>query len=569
MSELQESLTVRLKPDLTLIEPASARVLAWCRIQGAPAETRARIELPLVEALNNAVEHGCASAPQGEVVIVVRVTAGAVVARVTDPGHFVPPPGWDQIPEDPLAEGGRGGFIIANGTDGWGHVNDSDGHTLELRWNTVPEPGRGLVASAEADDMIEKLTVDLSSSFESLIGLSHFAGLLATSGSFGQLLGAVQERLVSIVAHRHLVIRLIEETRLIHYPVGAPVDVPAVLPLDESTAEGVCAAQRRPFVGLVSALAEGDPLRRGGTSVCLMPIEFGGQMLGTFTAVRTGGAQAFSGGEVEILQTVAEFVGIARATENLWQQRSRSLALEQEILLAANIQRSLLPAAFPMRGPWTIYGECRPAREVGGDYFDVVELADGGALMLVADVMGKGVPASLLAATLRSALRAMAETESQPEVILSRINRQLFPDLESLGMFITALLVRLPGVAGQPLRFVNAGHNAPALFRRDGSLAEPAGGDVPLGVLPDTDYRALSFATQPGDRVLLYTDGCYELPGGGSEILGAPRFLALAKARASLAPRPFVSTLLDPAALDLDPNDIADDRTLVVADLRT
>jgi serine phosphatase RsbU (regulator of sigma subunit) len=296
-----------------------------------------------------------------------------------------------------------------------------------------------------------------------------------------------------------------------------------------------------------------------------MPVEFGGQTLGTLAVTRPASAPAFTGGEVELLQAVADFIGIARATENLWQERTKRLGLEQEIQVAANIQRSLLPAAFPVGTRWHIHGACRPAREVGGDYFDVVALPDGGALLLIADVMGKGVPAALLAAMLRSSLRALSAVETAPDRILTGINRQLFPDLVGLGMFITAVLVALPADPARPVFFANAGHCAPAVLRPDGSIHEAPGGDVPLGILPDTPYHAHPCPLGPRDRLFLYTDGCYELNGPDGQMLGPDRFLRLAADRLALPPSAFVAALLDPVALHLDPAAISDDRTLLVA----
>lgn len=568
MNELEESLVLTLQPRLSNVHPAVNRVLAWARLQGIPADTLSRIELPLVEAVNNAVEHGCEGKPAATVEINTRADTSGLVVSVRDPGRFDPPPAWTSLPEDPLAEGGRGGFIIESGTDGWSHHNDASGHTLALRWHTRPLAGHGLEAAAGLEITIDRLTEDLANSFETLLGLSHFAGLLATSANFAQLLAKVHERLRTMLAHDHLLVRFIEGDALVLHPLGPVNDMPASLPLDRACAECECARRRRPLVGNRSALAAGDPLASAAEHLCVLTVEFGGKVLGSLTVLRAASSPAFSAGEVELLQAVADFVGIAKATDTLWQERNQQLRLEQEIQVAAGIQRSLLPAAFPDHSRWWVHGECRPAREVGGDYFDVVSLPDGSLLLLIADVMGKGVPAALLAAMLRSSLRALAAVESSPALILTGINRQLFPDLESLGMFITAVLVALPADAKTSPSFANAGHCAPAILRPDGSILEPSGGDVPLGVLPDTVYHTLDLPLDRGDRLFLYTDGCYEVAGADGELLGEKRFVRFASAQLRLSPPDFVAALLDPATLALNPAAIADDRTLLVANLR-
>jgi len=579
MNDLEESLVLTLQPRLSNVHPAVNRVLAWARLQGIPADTLARIELPLVEAVNNAVEHGCAERPAATVVINTRVDQEEITVAVRDPGCFVPPANRASLPEDPLAEGGRGGFIIEAGTDAWSHGNEAAGHTLTLSWHTRPLAGHGLEAAASLETTVDRLTEDLANSFETLLGLSHFAGLLATSANFSQLLAKVHERLRTMLAHDHLLVRFIEGDLLVLHrsgttesfrsdPLGPLHHLPASLPLALACAECECARHRRPLVGNRSALAAGDPLASVAEHLCVLTVEFGNKVLGSLAVLRGASLPAFSAGEVELLQAVADFVGIAKATDTLWQERNQQLRLEQEIQVAAGIQRSLLPASFPTHTRWWVHGECRPAREVGGDYFDVVSLPDGSLLLLIADVMGKGVPAALLAAMLRSSLRALAAVESSPALILTGINRQLFPDLESLGMFITAVLVILPAGPKSIPFFANAGHCAPAILHPDDSITEPSGGDVPLGVLPDTVYHVHDLPLARGDRLFLYTDGCYEVAGADGVMLGEKRFVRFASAQLRLDPPDFVSSLLDPAILALNPAAIADDRTLLVANLR-
>ena len=570
MNDLDEALVFTLPPLLNCVREVSTRVLAWCTLQGVGPETRARIELPLVEALNNAIQHGCINQPAPVVRLTVRVTPESVIADVLDPGRFEPGLSWTHLPADRLAEGGRGGFLIHSGTDGFTHTSSPAGHTLTLRWHTRLSAGYGLVAAAQLNHAIEHLAADLANSSETVLGLTYFAGLLATNSTFAQLLEKVSERLRLMVTHDHLIIRFLEGASLVLYPVGTHLALPAVLPLNETTAEGFCVLGRQSLVGQArSCLQRGDRIADFADQICLLLVEFGGQVLGTMMVTRSASAPAFSGGDVELLQAVADFVGIARATDHLWQERQQRLQLEQEIQVAANIQRSLLPAVFPSHGRWWVHGECRPAREVGGDYFDVLTRPDGEVVVIIADVMGKGVPASLLAAMLRSSLRAMVDLESSPERILTGINRQLYPDLERLGMFITAVLVCLPAEKNAMPYFANAGHCVPAVIKIDGTLHESRGGSVPLGILPATTYQRYFCPLAAGDRLLLYTDGCYELTGPDGEMWGSARYLRFAASHRKLPPSDFIAALLDHTGLDLDLSAIIDDRTLVVATLRS
>jgi serine phosphatase RsbU (regulator of sigma subunit)/anti-sigma regulatory factor (Ser/Thr protein kinase) len=569
LSELEESLIITLPPRLDLVRKASERALAWCTLQGVAQATRDRIELPLVEALNNAIKHGCRGHATPQVRLSVRVTTEAVFAEVQDPGQFNPEPDWTLLPKDSMAESGRGGFLIKNGTDHFTNTRTAAGHTIILQWKTRPFAGYGLVAAAASEHTLEHLTADLANSCETVLGLTYFSGLLATSATFAQLLEQVHERLRMMIRHDQLTLRFIEDSSLVLYPVGSVLNQPARIPLNHSTTEGCCILERRPLVGLAQpAAGKTDKLGIPGGPICLLLVEFGGQVLGTLTATRSASAPAFSSGDVELLQAVADFIGIARATDNLWNERQQRLQLEQEIHVAASIQRSLLPAVFPTHNHWWVHGDCRPAREVGGDYFDVVTRPDGGVLLIIADVMGKGVPASLLAAMLRSSLRAMADLESSPERILTGINRQLFPDLEKLGMFITAVLVYLPAEKKDLPHFANAGHCAPAVLRANGTIHEFPGSAPPLGIFPESLYRRHPCSITNGDRLLLYTDGCYEFAGPDGAMWGSANYLRFAASHRELNPTEFITALLDHTGLDLERTGNRDDRTLVVATLR-
>ena len=198
----------------------------------------------------------------------------------------------------------------------------------------------------------------------------------------------------------------------------------------------------------------------------------------------------------------------------------------------------------------------------------MVTRPDGGVLLIIADVMGKGVPASLLAAMLRSSLRAMADLESAPERILTGINRQLFPDLEKLGMFITAVLVYLPAEKNDLPHFANAGHCAPAVLKADGTIHESPGSAPPLGIFPESVYRRHPCAINTGDRLLLYTDGCYEFAGPDGTMWGSANYLRFAASHRELNPTEFITALLDHTGIDLERTVTRDDRTLVVATLR-
>jgi sigma-B regulation protein RsbU (phosphoserine phosphatase) len=162
---------------------------------------------------------------------------------------------------------------------------------------------------------------------------------------------------------------------------------------------------------------------------------------------------------------------------------------------------------------------------VGGDFYDVVRLSDHSVLLIIADVMGKGIPAAMFAATLRSLLRALPELTHQPSELLSRVNRLLFDELSEVDMFITAQLVFVDAKERR-LTVASAGH-CPLLLVASGEgpvrTLSPEG--MPLGILPDTPFTDET-ADLPGNcRVLLYTDGLTEARNAQGELFGQERLM--------------------------------------------
>ena len=180
--------------------------------------------------------------------------------------------------------------------------------------------------------------------------------------------------------------------------------------------------------------------------------------------------------------------------------------LANELAIARAIQASLLPKEFPKLPGFGLAGFCQSARQVGGDFYDVLPLSDTRVLLVVADVMGKGVPAALFAASLRVLVRSFVERKLRPRELLRRINRQMYEELYSVDMFITAQFVEID-TARRTLRIANAGH-CPLLVS-DGSgptqLIAPDG--LPLGIDLQAEFQEQTALLEPGACALLYTDG--------------------------------------------------------------
>lgn len=197
-------------------------------------------------------------------------------------------------------------------------------------------------------------------------------------------------------------------------------------------------------------------------------------------------------------------------------------AREREI--AESIQQSLLLKELPQLPGFELAALCRSAHQIGGDFYDVLKISNDSALLVIADVMGKGVLAAMFAAILRTVLRSAPELTRQPAALLSRVNDLLFEELSSADMFITAQLAFVD-VASRKLVTASAGH-CPLLIATAAHVKPLSPDGMPLGILPDTVFSSEMVELPRDCRVLLYTDGLTEALDADGERYGQERLSA-------------------------------------------
>jgi len=235
----------------------------------------------------------------------------------------------------------------------------------------------------------------------------------------------------------------------------------------------------------------------------------------------------FTAAQVNLLHTFIDFLAIQIVNARLLDERTIARVTRRELQIAADIQRSLLPAAIPACLPFEVSAACQSALQVGGDFYDIIPARDGALLLVIADVMGKGVPAALFAAVLRSTIRSMPQLFDQPGELLATANRTLFPDLSRVDMFVTAQFAFL-NPRQQKIVSASAGH-CPLLVWQPGAPAAVALGQsgFPLGIEPLTRYAQTETPLPPGAAALLYTDGLSESRNAAGEMLGEKGLLQL------------------------------------------
>jgi serine phosphatase RsbU (regulator of sigma subunit) len=196
----------------------------------------------------------------------------------------------------------------------------------------------------------------------------------------------------------------------------------------------------------------------------------------------------------------------------------------EELRVAQLIQQQFLPRRLPALPGWTFAAHYQPAREVGGDFYDVTALPGGLIGLAVGDVAGKGIPAALLMATTHSVLRAEAYRLISPGSVLARVNAQLVQEMPP-AMFVTCFYLVLDPRTGR-LRYANAGHCLP-YQRTHTDVVELSARGMPLGLMPGMVYEEHDTCLAPGDTLLLHSDGLAEAHDADREMFGFPRLQRL------------------------------------------
>ncbi len=254
-----------------------------------------------------------------------------------------------------------------------------------------------------------------------------------------------------------------------------------------------------------------------GLAILINPLVVLYQMRNALMIVTVNGVLALAIGAItynyELLREQIEMVVAERSK------------LEQEMEIARTIQTQLLPKSFPDPPGWDIYGFSVPARHVGGDCFDVIDMADGKFAVTIGDVAGKGTPAAILMANVQAAVRALAESGVGPRQLMRHVNRIAYSytgDSEFITFFYCVLDTR----AGE-IRYVNAGHNPPCVLRSNGEKEFLGKGGLIVGILPDVEYEDAVITLGLGDSLVLFTDGVTEALNPDEEMFGDERLEAL------------------------------------------
>ena len=275
-------------------------------------------------------------------------------------------------------------------------------------------------------------------------------------------------------------------------------------------------------------------------SEMVAPIISNTEVIGVFD-LESDELNAYSEDDLQVLALLASQVAIIIEKVMLHEQLIEKKRLEGQLEVARQVQLELLPARDPQLEGYDISAYNFPTEEVSGDYYDWVQIYDDQIGLVIADVSGKGVPAALLMAFLRASLRAATHVGYSPHISMAKVNYLLWESIER-NQFVTAFYGILD-VTNKTLTYTNAGHNPPILLKQNGDLSFIDRGSIPLGMFRDTRYHEYYLTTDPGDVLMLYTDGVTEANDPHGEEFGRDRLAQAVMANRQLGARELISAV--------------------------
>jgi len=267
--------------------------------------------------------------------------------------------------------------------------------------------------------------------------------------------------------------------------------------------------------------ASGTVVLQGVRSVLAVPLGVSDKVFGIIYADSPIAEGRFTEDHLKVLTTLASVAAIRVENTRLVEARLERERLERELALASEIQQRFQPTAPPQIPGYELQGISFPCYEIGGDYYDFIEREDGRLVIALGDVSGKGTAAALLMSSLHAAVHAQAGSHDSLVSTISAVNKYLADNIPA-NRFVTLFYAELDPESGA-LSFLNAGHNPPLIVHAAGTVEQLASGGLPLGIKPDADYREGRTQLQPGDVLVVYSDGVTEAVSPTGEEFGSTR----------------------------------------------
>ena len=287
----------------------------------------------------------------------------------------------------------------------------------------------------------------------------------------------------------------------------------------------------------------------GSASIMAASLRYGNQDLGVLALAQGPKGQPFSQGDFVVFKSIAEQSAFALYNAIIYSMANEKKRLDHDLEIARDIQRILLPSEAPAINGFQISGINAPARQVSGDYFDYIQVDEERLGVAIADVSGKGVPASLIMAICRSVLRAEAARNPSPADVLRKVNRQLYPDIKE-DMFISMAYLILNHQRDGGVTLARAGHDAPLLYKRQSEMVTPIKSPgmvvgIDSGNVFDRLTTDFAVPLERDDCLVLYTDGVTETLNAEGDEFGLERMMQSVRASATNGAQAIVKKIIE------------------------
>jgi sigma-B regulation protein RsbU (phosphoserine phosphatase) len=369
----------------------------------------------------------------------------------------------------------------------------------------------------------------------------------------------------ALLPRRALIVALAGEGAIARTGDGEPVPAAMLTRLAEVLPRIPAAAAYLRLHDRVDGLSNQDREFLTGTvgAALLVPLRWRGDLVGALLLGDKLTGTPYTSEDVALFSSLAGQVSVSLQNALLLRERVGVARLEEELNLARRIQRKSLISEFPEMPGCEVHALSIPSKQVGGDFYDVVPVGNGSYLIAIADVSGKGVPAALLSSMLQASLRTQAESVGALPDILRNINALMYRSTE-IQQFATFFLGRVD-CGPSRLAFSNAGHNWPILMRANGEKMFLERGGTLLGIMEGVRFEEGHAALNPGDRVVLYTDGISEATNAEGEQFGEERLVNFVQSLPrDMSARRVAEQILEALREFLGPVEPQDDMTLLV-----
>jgi sigma-B regulation protein RsbU (phosphoserine phosphatase) len=302
---------------------------------------------------------------------------------------------------------------------------------------------------------------------------------------------------------------------------------------------------------------ESDQIR----SVLSVPLKVKDKMIGVINLINKKGGGTFTRDDERLVGIIATQSAQVLENSRLYEEEKRLQQMERELQMARDIQKSLLPTENPQLPGAEIAGLSHPAREVGGDYYDFIELGENRLGIVIADVSGKGVPASLLMSNIQATLRVQAVTSKSVKDCIAEANTALHKSTAS-DKYAT-LFYGILDTAEGTFTSTNAGHNAPMLLGSEECCRRLETGGIVLGMLPNMPYEEETVQLEHGCVLVMFSDGITEAMNEKEEEFDEPRLKQVLESNRHLSPEDLLKKILDEVTTFTGDVPQQDDMTLV------